>query len=490
MPDTVLPPLDKVDPEKAWQPWQPTAADPWNVKWAGHFYRRAGFGATLTELRAAVANGYAATLERFFRTDEAVQEFHFLKAQLSEADTIRAWWIYLILNSRLPLREKMTLFWHNHFATSIAKVQRPIMMYNQNLTLRQHALGKFRPLLLDISRDPAMLVWLDSNSNVKGKPNENFARELMELFSLGVGNYTEADIREAARAFTGWQTEDNQFEFDEGLHDGGAKTVFGHKGNWNGDDIVRLVLDKPVAARFLVRKLYRFLISENAQPPDALLEPLAGAFRQSDYDIGALVKTMLSSRHFFSDHAYRQRIKSPVEFVIGTVRALWRNESDDVGAVPPAALVADLDNMGQELFAPPNVKGWIGGRAWLNSATILARHNFAQAMASGQAPASERQPPAVPVAAPPGAPPPKQAEKPEPPAHRDIAGLVQKEKITDPGGTVDFLVELLLQGGITDNARKKLIDYLSEGKPSGSALNRRIREIAHAVMTMPEYQLA
>ena len=163
-----------------------------------------------------------------------------------------------------PLREKMTLFWHNHFATSLAKVQDPALMFRQNGLLRQHALGRFGPFLQAMSKDPAMLVWLDSNTNVKGRPNENYARELMELFSLGVGHYTEQDIREAARAFTGWRTDGEGFAFDARLHDGGPKTVLGQTGAWDGGDVVRIVLEQPAAARFLVRKLYHFLVSEKA----------------------------------------------------------------------------------------------------------------------------------------------------------------------------------------------------------------------------------
>ena len=206
-----------------------------------------------------------------------------------------------MLHGGHPLREKLTLFWHNHFATSLAKVQDPALMFRQNCLLREHALGRFGPLLQAISRDAAMLVWLDSNSNVKGKPNENYARELMELFSLGVGHYTEKDIREAARAFTGWRTDGEGFAFDARLHDGGPKTVLGQTGAWDGGDVVRIVLEQPAAARFLVRKLYHFFVSEKAVPPDALLEPLCESFRKSDYDIAALVRTILASRHFYSD---------------------------------------------------------------------------------------------------------------------------------------------------------------------------------------------
>jgi uncharacterized protein (DUF1800 family) len=182
-------------------------------------------------------------------------------------------------------------------------VQNPSLMFRQNCLLREHDLGRFGPLLQAISRDGAMLIWLDSNSNVKGKPNENYARELMELFSLGVGHYTEKDIREAARAFTGWRTDGVGFAFDARFHDWGPKTVLGQTGAWDGGDVVRIVLEQPAAARFVVRKLYDFFVSEKAMPPDSLLEPLCESFRKSDYDIAGLVRTILASRHFYSGHA-------------------------------------------------------------------------------------------------------------------------------------------------------------------------------------------
>ena len=257
-------------------------------------------------------------------------------------EQLRGWWLYCMLHGGHPLREKMTLFWHNHFATSLAKVQNPALMFGQNCLLREHALGQFGPLLQAISRDAAMMVWLDSNSNIKGKPNENFARELMEFFSLGVGHYTEADVREAARSFTGWRTDGAGFALDAQLHDCGLKTVLGQTGAWDGNDVVRIVLEQPAAAQFLVRKLYHFLISENAVPPDSLLEPLCESFRKSDYDIAALVKTMLASRHFYSNHAFRQRVKGPVEYVLGAAHAVYRRydeQETDYRSLPQRMLV-------------------------------------------------------------------------------------------------------------------------------------------------------
>src|SRR5262249_55970070 len=297
-------------------------------------------------------------------------------ADQNNATQLRGWWLYCMLNTLQPAREKMTLFWHNHFCSSIAKVQRTTMMFSQNRLLRENALGKFQPFLLGVSKDPAMLIYLDSNSNIKGKPNENYAREIMELFSLGVGNYTEHDIREAARAFTGWHTDGENFDFNKNFHDFGEKTVLGQRGDWDGGDVVRILLEQEACAQSPCRTLSRYYVSETDEPPAAFLEPLAAALRKSDYDVGALVKTILRSRHFFSDYAYRQRIKSPVEYVLTSVKAVGQ------GFVSPQSLVSKCDAMGQQLYAPPNVKGWPGGQNWLNPATLLARPNSAQALSA------------------------------------------------------------------------------------------------------------
>ncbi len=383
MADT-LQPLDQVDPDEAWRPWRPTASDPWGPKWAAHLYRRAAFGPSPAELAEAIRLGPDQALDRLLNAppgdDELTATLLDVGRIAAERDDggegLRGWWLYVMLHGGYPLREKMTLFWHNHFATSLAKVQDPALMFRQNVLLRSHALGRFGATLQSISRDGAMLVWLDSNSNVKGHPNENYARELMELFSLGVGHYTEKDVREAARAFTGWRTDGVGFVFDPRLHDGGAKTVLGQTGPWDGGDIVRIVLVQPAAARFLVRKLYRLFIGEQDSPPDALLEPLCAAFRRSDYDIAELIRTILASRHFYSAHSFRRRIKDPLEFVLGAVRAVFRPSSPDE-ALAQQVLIGRLEAMGLRLFAPPSVKGWPGGPSWLNTSTILERDNFA-----------------------------------------------------------------------------------------------------------------
>ncbi|HTK77461.1 MAG TPA: DUF1800 domain-containing protein [Gemmataceae bacterium] len=483
----VLPPLDTLKPDDAWQPWTPDARQPWDLKWAAHLYRRAAFGATLDELRAAVPDGFPVTLERLLSGSLNQSDLDTLIARSGESisrggdvGNLRGWWLYAILHGGHPLREKMTLFWHNHFATSNAKVRSTGLMFRQNQSLRRAALGHFGAMLADLSRDPAMLIWLDSNRNVKGAANENFARELLELFALGVGHYSERDVREAARAFTGWHTDGEHFTYTPRFHDDGEKTLLERTGRWDGVDVQKLILDQPAAAMFLVRKLYGYLVSETAEPPEALLEPLAIRYRRTDYDTGDLVATILRSRHFYSDYAYRQRVKSPVEHIIGLVR---------VGrpGYAPRDLVPWLEQMGQPLFTPPNVKGWTGGKSWLNSATVLARQNFAEHMVGPPASGSPKAPPSPGSDAPPPAPAPTvTADLPMTP----LASLVRKEQRSEPGQVAELLADLFLNGDMAAERRAKLVAFLADDSPKGADWVRRVGEAAHALVCSPEFHLA
>jgi uncharacterized protein (DUF1800 family) len=503
---------DQLDPARAWLPWEPSAVDPWGPKWAAHLYRRAAFGAGREELIEAERLGPQGTLDLLLRGRpgaetvlETMTDVGRIAAERDEAgDDLRGWWLYCALQGGHPLREKMTLFWHNHFATSIAKVASALAMFRQNSLFRRHALGRFGPLFQAVSRDPAMLLWLDSNSNVKGKPNENYARELMELFSLGVGHYTEKDIREAARAFTGWRTDGTAFTFDSRFHDAGPKTVLGQTGSWDGGDVVRIVLEQPAAARFLVGKLYAFLVSEQPAPPAGLLEPLCDLFRKSDYDVAALLRIILSSRHFYSAAAFRRRIKGPTEYVLGAVQAVYRRygEGDaDFRPLPQLVLVSRIGAMGQSLFAPPNVKGWPGGTSWLNTSTVLERDNFAQALALGTLwgdatrQAAERPAPPRPAlgqffAKPDRILPTDTPEEPPPPRAFDAARLLEEEPASRPEDVVHTLLDLYVPGGVRPEARAKLVAFVGQGNPTGPARARRAREAVHAILTMPEYNLA
>jgi hypothetical protein len=485
--------LEQIDPALAWQPWQPSACDPWGRKWAAHLYRRAGFGPSHDDLLEAERLGPQGTLDLLFQgrphaeeiVDILIDAGRIAAERDSSGDQIRGWWLYCMLQGGHPLREKLTLFWHSHFATSLVKVQNPTLMFRQNCLLRSHALGRFGPLLQAISRDAAMLRWLDSSSNVKGKPNENYARELMELFSLGVGHYTENDIREAARAFTGWRTDKVGFAFDGRLHDSGPKTVLGQTGPWDGGDVVRIVLEQPAVARFLVRKFYQFLVSEQAVPPDSLLEPLCESFRESDYCIAGLVRTILASRHFYSSYAFRQRVKGPVEYVLGAVQAVYRRyrEDDaDYRSLPQQVLVGRLRAIGQSLFAPPNVKGWPGGPSWLNTSTLLERDNFAGALAMGTLWVSLSPEPTV---APAGT-----IEEPAPTKAVDPARVLEEEGVSCPDDIVSALLDLYLPGGVRPEVRAQLLAFVAEENPAGPALAGRVREAVHAILTMAEYQLA
>src|SRR5262249_7265318 len=227
---------EAIDPRWAWQPYQPDAKSPWDIKKVGHLYRRAGFGATWAELEVGVKNGPEKTMDRLLKGGPGQDELDAMTEKLAKGvnnpTQARAWWLYRMLYSLHPLREKMTLFWHNHFATSNAKVRNIPFMLGQYRLMHRHALGNFRTLLREMSTDPAMMIWLDTSLSKKGMPNENYARELMELFSLGIGNYTETDVREAARAFTGWEIKAGKAVFNPAQHDDGEKTVLGQQGKW------------------------------------------------------------------------------------------------------------------------------------------------------------------------------------------------------------------------------------------------------------------
>src|SRR5262245_34117008 len=369
-----------------WAPYEPTPTDPWDVRKAAHLHRRAGFGATWAELQRDLKDGPAASVERLLKPRSATPEETAIRDALRDGvqrsgdpERLKAWWLYRILYDPDPLREKLTLFWHGHFATSLRKVGDLGMMLGQNELLRKHALDEFAVMLTGIISDPAMLVWLDGADSRKEKPNENFAREFLELFTLGVGHYTEPDIRQAARAFTGWVKPGDDraamggpFRYDPAQFDDGEKTFLNQTGPWKPPDIVRITLEQPAAAEFLCRKLYRSYVSESEDPAPELLRPLAEEFRRHGYSVRHVVGVVLRSRHFYSRAAYRQRIKGPVEFSAGLLRTLEVSP----GPNTTLALAVACERQGQDLFFPPNVKGWDGGRHWLNSTTMLERGNW------------------------------------------------------------------------------------------------------------------
>src|SRR5262245_45846318 len=292
-----------IDPRRAWERYKPDAANPWDLKKVGHLYRRASFGPTWKELQDGVQLGPDKLIDRLLKGSDPSPIYDtdtdkFLSSAARKFNTgpqASAWWLYRMLHGGHPLKEKITLLWHNHFATSNAKVQNVGYMLGQYDLMHRHALGSFRQMLVEMSEDPAMMVWLDTAQSKKGQPNENYARELMELFSLGIGNYTETDIREAAKAFTGWELRAGKAFFNKDQHDDTEKAVIGQKGKWQGRDIVRICLEQPACPYFVTGKLFRYLVSETVAPTKELLAPLAKQLRDGDFDIAPVVRTILRS---------------------------------------------------------------------------------------------------------------------------------------------------------------------------------------------------
>jgi uncharacterized protein (DUF1800 family) len=375
----------------ALEPWAPYAPDgkaPWDLQRVVHLHRRAGFAATWDELRRDLKDGPAASIDRLLggKTNPAAPaEFTDVAGLLADsavasADVgrLKAWWFYRLVFSPDPLGEKLTLLWHDHFATANSKVNDPGRMRRQNDTLRRHARGKFAELLNAAVRDPALLAYLDAPANRKGHPNENLARELMELFILGVGHFTEVDVKEAARALTGWTVEDGRFAEAADHHDDGEKTVLGKTGKLTGSDLVRILIDHPATAERVVFKLCRQFFGEQFVPANAARE-LGNGLRERGLDVGWAVETILRSRLFFEEANVRTRVLSPVEFVVGSARALGMTD-------PPPSTLALADwaaRIGQDLFEPPNVGGWPGGRAWISTRSMIGRANYAAALVGG-----------------------------------------------------------------------------------------------------------
>ncbi len=294
---------------------------------------------------------------------------YWLRASKLETQRIAYWWAQRMLVTKRPLEEKMTLFWHGHFATGEEKVRDYRKMLKQNELLRAKATGNFRDLLIAVAKDPAMLAYLDAAVNLKGAPNENFAREIMELFSMGVGNYSESDIREAARAFTGWNYRGTEFILNPKQHDADSKTVLGQRGNFDGVQVIDIILAQPVTSEFIASKLYRYFVREDISPEMRI--KLGKLLRASHYEIAPFLETVFLSRDFYSEASVGSRIKPPVELVISTYRKMGLKE------VPGIPDFNDLtDSMGQKLLFPPNVAGWTNGKSWITPGLLLVRGNF------------------------------------------------------------------------------------------------------------------
>ena len=488
---------------------KPLPSTRWDFTTAAHLLNRAGFGGTPAEIEKLVALSPEQAVshfvdyekipdnthdpdwakpdpdrvERFMAARKAPEEER-KKMQRQEQQSqrqhvleLKRWWLERMASGPRPLQEKMVLFWHGHFATSMEKVRDAYLMWRQNELFRRLAMGNWLEMLIDVGKDPAMLVWLDQAQSRKEHPNENFAREVMELFALGEGHYTEKDITEAARALTGWSYERRTQKFIErpNAHDRGEKFIFGRRGNFNGEDFLKMVVDHPQSGRFITAKLWNFFAGE--VPSEELTTALTSTFRRSGNHFKPVLRAMLLSEEFYAPSIIRNQVKSPVQWLVGSVRVLERE------LPPPLVCFGLTRNLGQDLFAPPNVKGWDGGLSWITTNTLLARYNEAATLVQGEMPAGA----AATLAKNPNAQ--MQMER----RMRNIElGSVDPAKLfstterADKDALVAALEKRLLQGKLKPKQEKVLRDYLdSQGELTDQAVLNSIR----LVMSTPEYQL-
>ena len=475
---------------------------PFTRRDAAHLLRRAGFGGTADEIDALAGSSAAAAVDSLLHPAVAEEAFAdypdpaLLYDVKTRNATAQNWFLDRLLRTKHPLVEKMVLFWHGHFATSQQKVPANLMVGQIDL-FRAYALGNFRNLLLAVSKDPAMLVWLDNRFNNKAHPNENYAREVMELFALGLGNYTEDDVKNGARAFTGWTLDKTQnFVYLPARHDDGEKTFLGRTGNFSGEDAIDIIVQQPAHSRFITRKLLEFFVYSDPEPE--LVEALAQHYSLSGFDIAKTVGTILRSNVFYSSRAYRALPKSPIEFVIGLQRFM------DVRALPKDTIYW-LQRMGQVPLEPPSVKGWDGGPAWINTATLLARFNYVNRVVKTS------PPPAAVAAAAMGtmtasapattAPPaPMATATAAPPDLKTFAALTPDEIVRRAGGldarrVLATIVSDAVQDDVTSDVRDTLLAYLDSANAtvpvplSPENYQEKIRGALALTLNLPSNQL-
>ncbi len=457
-----------------------------------HLMRRAGFGATREELEARVVNGYEATVEELLNTDE--------QPRLNRNEMMRyhpwAWrpgtlpgmgaaeWLHDMINTRRPLEEKMTLFWHGIFATGVSKVDHYDDVMDMIVKFREKGMGDFRELLVDMAKDPAMIYWLDNCENHADAVNENWGRELLELFSMGVGNYTEVDVRECSRAFTGWTIEpklprgpigrhDWFFEYRPEDHDDTEKTFLGKTGNFDGEDIVRIISENPACAGFIARHLYNFFVADEAQVPawsvtppsdPEAVEMLANTLRENGYDMRTTLRVLFNSDFF--KNARFARLKNPTEVVVGTLRMVG-------GAEFPAPGIGDLSRqpsyMGQDLLNPPSVEGWHTGAEWINSGSLMRRVNFTAELVGDVSR----------------------------PGIRDMVDRLQAQGGRSAAEIVDGCLDLMGPLEVTKESHIELVGFVSEGgefswgtEGEVAESTRRVSELLQLIVSLREYQYA
>ena len=461
-----------------------------------HLLRRTGFGATRAELEGYLAKGYEATVEELLNPasseampDDLIRRYHTDVAEGRHIESIATRWMYRLVTTTAPLKEKIALFWHGLFATGGMKVFQEKSMLSQIGMFRRRGMGSLTTLLVELSKDPAMLFWLDNQDNHKGAVNENYGRELLELFSMGIGNYTEQDIKECSRAFTGWTIENAeymalrtqkasiwpyskiawQFRYDPDDHDDGEKTFLGETGRFNGEDVIEVIVRQPATAKFVSRRLYQFFVCEHVDDDgERLIDDLVRAYFKSGYEIRPILRTLFNSEHFKSEAVRFAQVKSPTELVVGTLR-LSEAINWPTLEMREAALAAGY--MGQELFNPPSVEGWHEGEEWVDSGALVERANFAAKYLG-----DSRQP-----------------------GVRNILNRLAEIDggILSPGQLVDGCLDLAGPIAPKEDTRRALIAHVApEGdldlrdEAAREASARRVGDILRLIAATREYQLA
>lgn len=494
------------------QPFVASTEDPWDDLKAAHLLQRAGFGGTPDEVahvreigleRAVDAlmdfpdapideiaqnggpdlssiEGYPKNFTEQRKLFQGKTEDERMRLRQEQQRNNReaigrtmSWWLDRMAKGPYPLHEKLVLFWHGHLTTGAQEERRAALMWQQNELHRRMAAGNFRQYIRQISRDPAMLDYLNNAQNRKQSPNENYARELMELFTLGRDQYTENDIKESARAFTGWAHDGDEFLFRERDHDTGQKTFMGRTGNFDGDDIIEIILQHRACAPYIASRMWNYFGYEPNESDKELLESLGNVMRENDWEIRPMLRTILTSRAFYSPRAMGTQVKSPIQLVVGTIRIL------DLEMPPFRLLQSQLNQMGQVPLAPPNVKGWPGGRQWINTSTLFVRYNTGVWLTGGEIPSLGDVKRAGAV---------KNAGRKDRLAAQREGGVdvaVNVAELDTPEQIADYWVKRLIQRPVEPEKLKTLADSLG-GQPKNPA---SVKKMIQLIVSMPDYQL-
>ena len=459
-----------------------------------HLMRRAGFGASRDELEARVEMGYEAVVEELLHPtdpqnlpDDVIRRYHTEQAEMRLADGAAAYWLYRMITTRCPLEEKLSLFWHSLFATGYNKLNQARSLVNQIDMFRRHGMGSFSTLLVELSKDPAMIIWLDNNENHKDAINENYGRELLELFSLGIGNYTEDDVKECARAFTGWTLGNAEYmatrasrdsiwpysriawfyEYREADHDDGEKTFLGETGRFNGEDIVEIIVRQEATARFVCTRLFQFFTADEVdEEGEQVIGSMMRTYFDSKYEIRSVLNTLFNSDYFKSDKARFARVKGPVELVVGAVRLAgsYQTPTQGIEQVARQALY-----MGQGLLQPPSVEGWHEGIEWVDSGALVERVNFVA----------------------------HELANVENPGVRKIIDRLAVEGVLSPEDLVDRCLDLLGPMEVSEETRASLVEFVAhqgdlslQGHQPGDAAEKRVGSLLSLACATKEFQLA